>query len=93
MSRAPGGGGYVSKAKVARLAYQMLSQVEMPRSTAFGRNSAAKHDLRTYFITVTAYADAAMHYDITRQAASFGPQTLDPAGQDPPGSAPPSGVE
>lgn len=90
MGRAPGGSGDLSEAELARLPRQLLPQIEVPGPLPLDRRAAALHDLRTYFITVAAYADAAVHYNIRSATPRLGPQALDAASENPSRGAAPS---
>jgi hypothetical protein len=81
------------KAELARLAHQLLPQIELPGSFPFGESAASQHDFRTYFITVTAYPDAAMHYNVLCTTPGLGLKALDALSKNPPGSSPPAGVK
>jgi hypothetical protein len=83
----------VSKAELTRLGDQLFAQIEIPGALPHRRRSTALHDLRTYFIAITAYTDAAMHYNVSRKAPCFRFQALDAARQDSPGGPSPAGVK
>ena len=83
----------MNEADVARLSHQPVPQIEVPRSFPVGRRSAALHDFRTYFIALATYAHPTMHYHTGDLASGLRLQTLDAAGQDPPGGAAPACVQ
>lgn len=90
MGRAPGGSGDLGQAELARVNPQLVPQIQVPWPLPLSRRSAAQHHLRTYFITITTYSDAAMHYNIRTATAGFGLEALDGAAENPSRRAPPA---